>query len=209
MRQEINFEAIKNFFGETLETYGPTPLGANWNSETSQELRFEQLVKLCDRTRPFTIIDFGCGYGALFNFLTVRGYTVTYTGYDLLESMVEKAQGLFKECANCAFTTHLEELQTADYVVSSGIFNIRFQYTQDTWTEYVLETLHKMNDLSSKGLSFNMLTKYSDADHMRPHLYYADPGFLFDYCKTHFSRNVALLHDYDLYDFTVLVKKQL
>jgi len=209
MGQEINFEAIKNFFGETLETYGPTPLGANWNSETSQELRFEQLVKLCDRTRPFTIIDFGCGYGALFNFLTVRGYTVTYTGYDLLESMVEKAQGLFKERANCAFTMHLEELQTADYVVSSGIFNIRFQYTQDTWTEYVLETLHKMNDLSSKGFSFNMLTKYSDADHMRPHLYYADPGFLFDYCKTHFSRNVALLHDYDLYDFTVLVKKQL
>ena len=209
MRQEINFEAIKNFFGETLETYGPTPLGANWNSETSQELRFEQLVKLCDRTRPFTIIDFGCGYGALFNFLTVRGYTVTYTGYDLLESMVEKAQGLFKERANCAFTMHLEELQTADYVVSSGIFNIRFQYTQDTWTEYVLETLHKMNDLSSKGLSFNMLTKYSDADHMRPHLYYADPGFLFDYCKTHFAKNIALLHDYDLYDFTILVKKQL
>ena len=209
MRQEINIDEIKSFFGETLDTYGATPLGANWNSETSQEVRFEQLVKICDRTRPFSMIDYGCGYGALINFLTVRGYTVTYTGYDLLKSMVEKAQVLFKDRANCGFTTHFEELKTSDYVVSSGIFNIRFQYTQDIWTEYVLETLHKMNDLSNKGFSFNMLTKYSDADHMRPHLYYADPGFLFDYCKTHFARNIALLHDYDLYDFTILVKKQL
>jgi hypothetical protein len=26
-------------------------------------------------------------------------------------------------------------------------------------------------------------------------------------CKRRFSRNVALLHDYDLYEFTVLVRK--
>jgi SAM-dependent methyltransferase len=209
MRQEINFDEMKSFFGEALDTYGTTALGANWNSKTSQELRFEQLVKLCDRTHPFSMIDYGCGYGAMINYLTDKSYTVTYMGYDLLESMVEKARELFKGRANCTFTTNLAELQTADYVVSSGIFNIRFQYAQEIWTEYVLETLHKMNDLSSRGFSFNMLTKYSDADHMRPHLYYADPGFLFDYCKTHFSRNVALLHDYDLYDFTILVKKQL
>lgn len=209
MHDEIDFDEIKSFFGETLETYGTTPPGANWNSETAQELRFEQLVKICDRSRPFSMIDYGCGYGALVNYLTAKGFTFTYIGYDLLESMVSKARGLFKDQANCSFTTHLEDLQTADYAVASGIFNIRFQYPQEVWTAYVLETLHKMNNLSSKGFSFNALTKYSDADHMRLHLYYADPCFFFDYCKTHFARNVALLHDYDLYDFTILVKKQL
>jgi len=52
-----------------------------------------------------------------------------------------------------------------------------------------------------------MLTKYPDAARMRSDLYYADPGFFFDYCKRNFSRNVALLHDYNLYDFTILVRK--
>jgi hypothetical protein len=49
-----------------------------------------------------------------------------------------------------------------------------------------------------------MLTKYSGADRMaqRPDLYYG-----FDFCKRRFSRNVALLHDYGLYDFTILVRK--
>ena len=54
-----------------------------------------------------------------------------------------------------------------------------------------------------------MLTRYSDADRMsqRPDLFFGDPLFFFDYCKRNFARNVALLHDYDLYDFTILVRK--
>jgi SAM-dependent methyltransferase len=209
MAEKINFDEIKSFFDETLETYGTTPPGANWNSETAQVLRFEQLVKNCDRSHPFSIIDYGCGYGALVNYLTENGFLFSYMGYDMLESMVKKARDLFQDRANCSFTPSQADLNGADYAVASGIFNIRFQYTYDVWTDYVLETLHKMNDLSSRGFSFNALTKYSDADHMRPHLYYADPCFFFDYCKTHFARNVALLHDYDLYDFTILVKKEL
>jgi hypothetical protein len=51
-----------------------------------------------------------------------------------------------------------------------------------------------------------MLTKYSDADRMRGDLYYGDPAFFFDHCKRSFSRNVALLHDYGLYEFTILVR---
>ncbi|HAW53355.1 MAG TPA: SAM-dependent methyltransferase, partial [Flavobacteriales bacterium] len=49
----------------------------------------------------------------------------------------------------------------------------------------------------------------SDPDRKRPDLYYGDPCFFFDYCKRNFSRNVALLHDYNLYDFTILVRKEL
>jgi hypothetical protein len=42
---------------------------------------------------------------------------------------------------------------------------------------------------------------------MRDDLYYADPCELFDHCKRQHSRNVALLHDYTLYEFTILVRR--
>ena len=71
----------------------------------------------------------------------------------------------------------------------------------------MLGVLDEFNRLSRRGFSSNFLTKYSDADKMRPDLYYADPLFLFDYCKRNFSRNIALLHDYRLYDFTLLIRK--
>ena len=42
---------------------------------------------------------------------------------------------------------------------------------------------------------------------MRADLFYGDPTFFFDHCKRKYSRNVALLHDYDLYEFTIIVRR--
>ncbi len=64
-----------------------------------------------------------------------------------------------------------------------------------------------MNKASEKGFSFNLLTSYSDAHLKKDYLYYANPGFWFDFCKQNFSRNVALLHDYNLYEFTIRVRQ--
>ena len=52
-----------------------------------------------------------------------------------------------------------------------------------------------------------MLSTYSDVERRRADLYYADPHMVFDYCKRTFSPAVALLHDYPLYEFTILVRK--
>ena len=94
-----------------------------------------------------------------------------------------------------------------DYVVASGIFNYRANISYEDWTTYVNAVFQEFNDLACKGFSSNFLTKYSDTDHMRADLYYADPCYLFDYCKRNFSKNVSLLHDYTIYDFTILVRK--
>ena len=67
-------------------------------------------------------------------------------------------------------------------------------------------TLETLAELSIRGFAFNMLTSYSDTDKMRPDLYYGDPAFFFDHCKRRYSRNVALLHDYGLYEFTIIVR---
>ena len=75
------------------------------------------------------------------------------------------------------------------------------------WLNHIKSILHNIDTQSSKGFAFNCLTKYSDADKIMPHLYYADPAEIFHFCKQNYSRNVALLHDYDLYEFTILVRK--
>ena len=95
----------------------------------------------------------------------------------------------------------------ADYGVASGIFNVRLGSTDDAWRSHVLRTLDVLNKTSRRGFSFNCLTLYSDQDRMRDYLYYADPCDLFDHCKRTYSRDVALLHDYGLYEFTILVRK--
>ena len=203
-----NFEQAKNYFEERLTTHGATARGVDWNSETAQELRFSQLIKVISTAQPFSLMDYGSGYGALAGYLLRLGYPMEkYVGFDVLESMVNKAREVFKESPQCSFTANLSELEPVNYSIASGIFNLKLETSFESWTAYVVSELQKINDLSRKGFSFNMLTKYSDAQYMRPHLYYADPCYLFDYCKRHFSRNVALLHDYEVYDFTIVVRK--
>jgi hypothetical protein len=101
------------------------------------------------------------------------------------------------------------EIPEVDYSIVSGTFNIKLDVSTENWTDYVIQALNSMNRISHKGLAFNMLTKYSDLEYMRSNLYYADPCFFFDYCKRNFAKDVALLHDYGLYDFTIHVRKQL
>ncbi len=53
-----------------------------------------------------------------------------------------------------------------------------------------------------------MLSLYSDEDKRNSTLYYADPCRVFDWCKREITRDVALLHDYGQWDFTILLRME-
>lgn len=194
-------------FQQKLAGYGETPEGVYWNSAAAQEIRFAQIIKVCDWSVPFSLIDYGCGYGALIDFLDFHGLTFKYYGFDISQDMIARARVKYADRSNCTFYDDASQLKPADYLVASGIFNLKLNIPDVLWKEHVLGTLKRMNELSQKGFAFNMLTTYSDPERMRSDLYYADPLFFFDYCKRFYARNTALLHDYELYDFTIIVRK--
>jgi SAM-dependent methyltransferase len=201
------FATMDRYFERTLAEHGATARGVDWKSDEAQEVRFRQLLKICDGERAFSINDYGCGYGALAHFMAERGYEFRYCGFDVSKRMVALARERNRDPGRWRFVSREADLEPADYTVASGLFGLRFEIDDATWTRYVLETLETLNGLSRRGFSFNMLTRYSDPPRMRPDLYYGDPGFYFDLCKQRFSRNVALLHDYEVYEFTILVRK--
>ena len=209
MSIENTQKQLNKYFVEKLELHGATPMGVDYKEPEAQALRFEQLVKVIDPAQKFTVIDYGSGYGGMFDFLYKKGWDFEYYGIDLIEKMVLAGQESHKDFPNAHFTTDETEVPRVDYLLAGAIFNIKMKTSYEEWQEFTLQTLRNMDKLCSKGFSFNMLTKYSDADRMaeRPDLFYGDPTFFFDFCKRNFSRNVALLHDYGLYDFTILVRK--
>jgi SAM-dependent methyltransferase len=205
------FELIKAdvccYYTDKVLTFGSEPKGVDWNSIASQELRFEQLLKVCDFTHPLTINDYGCGYGHLVEYMTHHNYSFQYNGFDISDEMITRAKEKYSHLSNVQFFAGQNFEAIADYTIASGVFNVKLNHTTEDWQEYTLATIHKLNSLSSHGFAFNILTSYSDKEYMREDLYYAAPCFYFDYCKQNFSKNVALLHDYGLYEFTILVRK--
>lgn len=199
---------VEQYYTHKILTHGASHQGVDWNSKTSQELRFEQLLKILPGPEPFSVIDWGCGYGYLFEYLKRKGKRFQYRGYDVSRAMIHKAREIYGPQAGARFYHGFPKGSRADYAFASGIFNVKLKATPRSWEKHILKTLDEMDQLSRRGFSFNCLTKYSDPGRMRTDLYYADPLFLFDYCKMKFSKNVALLHDYGLYEFTLLVRKR-
>jgi len=211
MNLDKAIKTYKEYFNDKIDTHGATPKGVDYNGPEAQVIRFEQLAKVIDPSAPFSVIDYGSGYGALFEFLQAKGWQFEYYGFDMLEKMVVAGREAHKGMTNIHFTHLVSELPVADYLLAGSIFNNKFEAEYDEWQDMVSKTLTQMNSLCKRGFSFDMLTKYSDEDRMaqRPDLFYGDPLYFFDFCKRNFSRNVALLHDYGLFDFTILVRKDI
>lgn len=206
MSEELIYEEAKQYFDRKLKECGEGPGVADWNSVEAQEIRFEQISKVLPADdMSFSICDYGCGIGDYYIYLKKKYSNISYTGIDISKEIIAKA----KKLSDGTFFAGHEITEHYDYIVTSGIFNAKQSASDEEWFQYIIKTIESFNDHADKGFAFNCLTKYSDEDHKKDYLYYTDPLIIFDYCKTHFSRNVALLHDYEIYDFTVLVRKVL
>lgn len=195
------------YYDSALAQHGPTAKGMDWRDESSQELRFAQLVRLLPADGPFSVLDYGCGSGAFRKYLTTHRPLATYFGFDVSSAMLEAAARVFPSAPATTWLPSLPAKKKFDYCVASGVFNVKLDSDEAAWKQNVLDWLREINDLAEQGWAVNFLTLYSDRDRRQEKLYYADPEFYFGYCKKNFSRKVALLHDYELYEFTIGVKK--
>ena len=118
--------AVERYYSGRFAEHGPTAEGVDWNSDESQELRFEQLAQLfADADGPFSVIDFGCGYGAFASFLGAAGYDARYVR---LRRSRRHARACPRRVSATTrrrrFVSGRDELEPADYSVASGIFNV-------------------------------------------------------------------------------------
>lgn len=199
----------RSYYEQRLREHGVSPKGVDWNSQESQELRFRQLARLVDAEPQATVLDYGCGFAAMAAFLRGRGHRGEYIGFDLSPAMIEAARRVTASLADCRFATDRSSLPRADYVVASGVFNVKADTSDDEWRLYVYDSIEDMRALSTRGFAFNILTSNSDPEHRRADLYYANPLEMFEHCRRRYSRHVALMHDYGLYEFTMLVRLSL
>ena len=45
MTEIPNLDEIKSYFDKRIQEHGASPRGSDWNSEVSQNIRFDQLLK--------------------------------------------------------------------------------------------------------------------------------------------------------------------
>ena len=77
-------------YDECLRIDGETAEGVHWRDYESQIARFDELVKIIEPNIGLSLTDWGCGYGALYDYLKDKPWmeSAQYTGLDINEKMI-------------------------------------------------------------------------------------------------------------------------
>ena len=142
--------AVDDYYSTRLRGFGPVHLGVDWRSEESQRLRFDVLLQAIRPTAAFSLIDYGCGYGALADYLAVRElHNCEYVGYDISDAMIEAARSRPCPLISCRYAGRNDALPEGDYCVASGVFNVRLGTEPEVWFEYMTHVAFAFNCLSA------------------------------------------------------------
>jgi SAM-dependent methyltransferase len=197
--------AVAGYYDDVLSTHGPTHRGVDWSSRASQEQRFATLLEGIDWSGDPTLLDFGCGCGALAAYLDRLGVSCRYVGFDIAPAMIDAAGAAFGGRADRRFGSDLCALEPADHVIASGIFNVKLDAPRAAWMRYVGETIAMLGSLARRRLAFNMLPSVSASGLRRDNLFYADPCAVARSCAASIGGEISLREDYGLCEFTVVV----
>jgi SAM-dependent methyltransferase len=198
---------ITTFYEECLESRSDPATRNGWKDLHAQNSRFAQMSHAIMQFYPDSICDVGCGTGDYLEYLRSNKFSGSYIGIDISERMIAEASKKYVGDRSAVFIAGFSSIP-ADVTVASGIFNVKGLTAEEEWLKYVENVLENMWESSSLGISFNVLSQYSNVKLRKENLFYADPIAMVEYCAKQFSTNLILDHSYGQFDMTVTILKK-
>lgn len=198
---------IEAYYADRISRHGVGPRGVDWTCTATQELRFVQLLKLCDFSQPFLLNDIGCGYGALVGFMARRHpeADIDYLGVDLSPAMISRARRRYRGAQGRRFVVGSEIPRIADYAVASGVMNVMLDHPRALWEEFVADTLRRMHASSRRGFAVNFMAEKPDGTATEG-LYRTDPSCWTWFCQQTLGCVVEVVGGYGMREFTLLAR---
>jgi len=187
---------IVDLYNRSLEEYGTQSARAlGWSSEFSRNIRLEVLCEAGDMNGR-SVLDVGCGFGDLYDFLRQRFGHVSYQGVDINPAMVEAAQAKHPGIPFFAMDFGAYEGQRFDYVLASGAFSFKVPDYRNLY----FDSIKKMFELGTIAAAFNLLNANYHISDDTFATYSLDE--VRDFCSS-LTKNVVLRQDYLQHDFSV------
>jgi SAM-dependent methyltransferase len=191
---------VTHFFNENLRLYGYDPRSLGWIPGT-QEARFRVLTAIGD-LEGCSVLDVGCGFGDLYEFLCRNGVNVDYTGVDLSPDFVEIARQRHPDARFVAADFEEAKIEGRfDWAFESGVFN----YKVSGHETFVRNMIRKMFRSAVKGIAIDFLNQRGGF--LSAGLYHPDPADIYAVCSK-LSRRVTLRCDYKPTEFCVYLYRE-
>jgi len=196
--QEIDI--VLKRYTDRLAALGPVPEALGW-TRGRHKLRYRMLLEpwpLASRD----LLDFGCGFGDMYDYCREHFPGVRYHGFDLNPALVTAGRARYPDADLKAGNALKDGLDGQwDVIVASGLFNFLLA---DNWS-----FIRAMFDLFARhariGFAANFLS--DRVEYRLDHTYHADPARVLELAYT-YSNRVTLRNDYMPFEFTVHVDRR-
>lgn len=190
------YRQLKEYYDE-FESHPMEARRVAWRGQDDQHLRIQVLLEAIDEVDyPVSVLDVGCGLGALYGILKDSGRLGEYLGLDLLPSMIKQAR-INHPDGNFEVRDLLEweGERRFDLVVCSGALNVKVP-KHAIWVQHMLQAMWERCELAvatnfqtTRAMRFNPIAKY-DQD-----IFHGDRATLMAWCEK-LTPWVALRQDY-------------
>ena len=193
-------DAINRFHDSFINYYGEgDPKAVGWYGEDSQKTRFDVLCKVWDLT-DCTVLDVGCGFWHLYEFIKERFNVLKYTWIDINPRIIKYNEEKFSETNFILWNFFESSLGSMDYILASWALANRVK----NYEEVHYKMIEKMYKEVRVWVAFNML----DVEHCEKWVEIV--GYnrheMLEKCKK-ITKNIKLVDGYLNNDFTIYMYK--
>ncbi|MBN1947657.1 MAG: methyltransferase domain-containing protein [Bradymonadales bacterium] len=156
-----------------------------WLTYDGQILRLQVLLEaLSSADYPVSVLDVGCGLGALYGYLRDTDRLGPYLGIDLLPEMVDQARREFPEARfEMVDLLDLEATERFDLVVCSGSLNVMVK-EHERWIKEMLAAMWKHATLAvAVNIQTTRAFRYNPASRGDNDLCHVDPASFLSWCE--------------------------
>lgn len=170
-----------------------------------QDLRFERLLP--QLRSGLSILDYGCGLGHLYDYLSERAREFDYIGVDVCDFFVDACRSRIQS-PKAQFVVNQIAADIAlpfDWAVCSGTFNILYNSNESTHWQIVRSTLLDLLTKARIGVAVNFMTTKVDFKH--ENAFHLDPLEALRFILEECSGRGTIDCSYMPYEFTVKIWK--
>ena len=197
------FEEIKGMYVEALRRHGDSPASL-LTPKGRSHLRFRAIKEQVNKN-GLKILDYGCGLGFLYDYLSKTKFSFEYTGIDIVPQFIDSCKSKYPKACFDVIDPTRPICGEYDIVFASGVFNLITHESEIISKEYALERIEYLFSITNKILVCDFLSSLVDFKQYKAQHF--SPSEIVDFCSNKLSRRFKLRHDLLPYEMTLIVWK--
>jgi SAM-dependent methyltransferase len=200
-----DYMQIVNHYEACLAKHGTTHQGLDWPNMDDLLRRYQVMLDVIDTQSPSpSLLDLGCGFGMMVDYIKSKSLNLNYTGIDLSAAMIVEAKKRHPKC-----TFDLQDVLKKpiapqhDYVILNGVLTVKSTLPKESMTQFAHAILKAAYAGCKKGIAFNVMS--TAVDWQRDDLFHWGFDEAAQFITTHLSKHFSFRQDYGLYEYTAYV----